>query len=417
MKKIISLSLLAAFALSSVALNPLSGQAAVFTASQVAQHNTTGNCWLIISGKVYDVTSYIPSHPGGTAIVPYCGQDATSVFASEHNSGTVNLLPPYLIGDLALPLTAPVITGGTSTQNSATINWAGSTGGVSPITYTILRNAISVGTTTLTTFNDTGLTASTTYSYVVRATDSATSTPSVVSSAAFSITTLSTSTPIDATPPTAPTGLAISNVTASSLTLSWNASADANGVAGYKVFRNSVQIATTTSASFNNSGLAPLTAYSYAVSAFDPAGNVSALSNSVTTTTLALPAPATSTISIVSPANGSTVSNKILVSVNISGLSNTAKKIKLYVDGKKAKTKNLKNATSTYAFKWNTKGSKNGNHTLQVKAYDSAGNVIATSGTTTIIVNNVKKKNLYDHWKDWWENNHRNDNDDEDDDD
>jgi hypothetical protein len=89
-------------------------------------------------------------------------------------------------------LTAPVITGSTSTQTTATIDWAGSTGGVAPITYTILRNGISVGTTTAsaTTFTDTGLTPSTTYSYVVRATDSAKPTPSAMDSASSSVTTL-----------------------------------------------------------------------------------------------------------------------------------------------------------------------------------------------------------------------------------
>ena len=93
-------------------------------------------------------------------------------------------------------LTAPVITGATSTQTTATINWTGSTGGVPPITYSILRDGTSVGTTTASTtaFTDTGLTPSTTYAYVVMATDSATPTSSVADSATSTVTTLASST-------------------------------------------------------------------------------------------------------------------------------------------------------------------------------------------------------------------------------
>ena len=72
------------------------------TTSEVAKHNSASDCWMIVSGKVYDFTSYMNSHPGGSGtIVPYCGKDGTSAFFDKpHSSYAQTLLPDYYIGDL-----------------------------------------------------------------------------------------------------------------------------------------------------------------------------------------------------------------------------------------------------------------------------------------------------------------------------
>jgi cellulose 1,4-beta-cellobiosidase len=88
----------------------------------------------------------------------------------------------------------------------------------------------------------------------------------------------------DCTPPTAPT-LTSTGATANSITLSWSGSTDNVGVAGYRVFRGSTQIATVTGTSYTDTGLASATQYSYVVEAYDAAGNVSPASNTVTVTT------------------------------------------------------------------------------------------------------------------------------------
>ena len=42
-----------------------------YSLADVAQHNTEKDCWMTINGKIYDVTKYIDSHPGGEIIMVY----------------------------------------------------------------------------------------------------------------------------------------------------------------------------------------------------------------------------------------------------------------------------------------------------------------------------------------------------------
>lgn len=70
-----------------------------FTASEVAEHSTADDCWLILEGKVYEVTEFIPSHPGGKAILKGCGKDATKMFAGHPESAKA-MKEKYYIGDL-----------------------------------------------------------------------------------------------------------------------------------------------------------------------------------------------------------------------------------------------------------------------------------------------------------------------------
>jgi acid phosphatase type 7 len=79
-------------------------------------------------------------------------------------------------------------------------------------------------------------------------------------------------------PPSVPTGLTTTPVSATEIDLSWNASTDPDGtgVAGYHVFRNGTLIATVTGATtYKDTALSPGTQYSYAVSAFDAANDES----------------------------------------------------------------------------------------------------------------------------------------------
>jgi hypothetical protein len=96
----------------------------------------------------------------------------------------------------------------------------------------------------------------------------------------------------DKTPPTVPTGLAATSVTANSVSLKWNKSTDNVGVTGYTVYRNGTAVGTTggpAATTFTDVTAAPSTAYLYTVDAFDGSGNHSAQSKAVSVTT---PAPA-----------------------------------------------------------------------------------------------------------------------------
>lgn len=55
------------------------------TVSEVAKHSTSASCWSTINGNVYDLTSWIPEHPGGPeAIMKLCGADGSKKFNDKH---------------------------------------------------------------------------------------------------------------------------------------------------------------------------------------------------------------------------------------------------------------------------------------------------------------------------------------------
>jgi cytochrome b involved in lipid metabolism len=75
-----------------------------YTKDQVALKNKATDCWTIINGNVYDITSYVPNHPGGEEeIVKVCGKDGSQLFAKpmEHKEGGAeNVLSGFKIGTL-----------------------------------------------------------------------------------------------------------------------------------------------------------------------------------------------------------------------------------------------------------------------------------------------------------------------------
>ncbi len=93
--------------------------------------------------------------------------------------------------------------------------------------------------------------------------------------------------PPDTQAPSAPTGLTATGETASTASLKWNASTDNVGVAGYRVFSGTTQVATATTTTATVTGLSASTKYTFTVYAYDAAGNVSKVSNSVTASTTA----------------------------------------------------------------------------------------------------------------------------------
>ena len=92
---------------------------------------------------------------------------------------------------------------------------------------------------------------------------------------------------IDTEAPTAPTNLIANNPTSNTVALSWTASTDNIGVAGYDIYANSVYKATVSGTTATVQGLTPLTAYNFYIIAKDATGNPSPQSNIANETTLA----------------------------------------------------------------------------------------------------------------------------------
>lgn len=104
---------------------------------------------------------------------------------------------------------------------------------------------------------------------------------------------------VETTAPTTPTSPSATSTGITSIHLSWTASTDNVGVAGYLIYRGGSLVKTTegTATTFNDVGLAAGTNYSYAIASFDGAGNTSAQTSSVNATTSAAPSPVPSLLS------------------------------------------------------------------------------------------------------------------------
>lgn len=79
-------------------------KATSYTLAQIYEHKDATSCWSAINGSVYDLTSWIPNHPGGErAILSLCGHDGSAAFNGQHggSSKVVRVLSGFKIGNLA----------------------------------------------------------------------------------------------------------------------------------------------------------------------------------------------------------------------------------------------------------------------------------------------------------------------------
>jgi|GEM_PF-226271 len=168
------------------------------------------------------------------------------------------------------------------TATGLTLSWSPSTDNVAVTAYEVYRGTTLLnGNVTTTSFNVSGLDCGTAYSFTVKAKDNAGNVSA--SSAPLSVTTVGCG---DNQAPTVPTGLSVSNITATGLRLNWSASTDNVGVTAYEVYRGTTLLnGNVTTTSFDVTGLSCNTAYSFTVKAKDAAGNVSASSAALNATT------------------------------------------------------------------------------------------------------------------------------------
>ena len=242
---------------------------------------------------VYDAGSLTQTTVTGSFTVPSIPEITTRMRVSMKYNGSQTSCEAFSYGEVEdytvvigsqvvdQPPTAPAnLTSSNIAQTSVNLSWDASSDDNGVTGYDVYKDGAVINTTTNTSFEVTGLSAATSYSFYVKAKDAAGNVSDA--SNTVNVTTLNATDE----PPTAPANLTSSNITKTSVDLSWDASSDDNGVTGYDVYKDGAVINTTTNTSFEVTGLSAATSYSFYVKAKDAAGNVSDASNTVNVTTL-----------------------------------------------------------------------------------------------------------------------------------
>jgi chitodextrinase len=195
-----------------------------------------------------------------------------------------------------IPPTAPAnATATPSGSSQVDLSWTASTDNVGVTGYRVERcqgasctSFSQIASVSGTSYSDTGLAASTTYSYRVRASDAAGNL-----SAYSNVASATTQSPADTTPPTAPTNLIAAPIQGQ-ISLAWTGASDNVGVTGYRIERCAglacatfVEIGTSVGTNYGDNQVTPNTSYTYRVRAQDAAGNLGPYSNTATATATA----------------------------------------------------------------------------------------------------------------------------------
>ena len=172
------------------------------------------------------------------------------------------------------------------TTTTAKVTWSEATDNVGVVGYNVYLNEAKVNETLITTteYDLTALTEETAYSVRVTAVDAAENESERSEAATF--TTPKTQ---DTEAPSVPAGVTASEVTQTGAKITWTASTDNVGVAGYNVYLGESRVNTSpvTVTEYDLTGLTANTEYTVTVSAVDAAGIESARSEAATFTTLA----------------------------------------------------------------------------------------------------------------------------------
>jgi Zn-dependent metalloprotease/chitodextrinase len=174
--------------------------------------------------------------------------------------------------------TAPTLTSSNVTQTTVDLSWSGAIDNIGVTGYDVYQGTSLLTSTTGTSYYVTGLSAGTSYNFTVKAKDAANNISTASNTA--SITTIAP----DTQAPTAPT-LTSSVVSNSTVDLSWSGATDNVGVTGYNVYKGTSLVTSVSGTTYQVTGLAAATTYSFTVKAKDAAGNTSVASNAVSVTT------------------------------------------------------------------------------------------------------------------------------------
>jgi chitodextrinase len=229
-----------------------------------------------------NVTTYQDSNLGAGTTYVYTVRaldaagnvSGNSTLVSATTSAALDTTPPTTPTNLMASATSP---------SQVALSWSASTDNDAVADYRVYRNGLLIANVTSTTYQESSLSPSTVYSYNVDARDQSGNVSALSAEAR-----VATPAAPDIVAPTAPTVLTASVVSDTRINLNWGSATDNVAVTGYRVFRNGSLLTTLGNVlTFADSGLTPITTYTYRVRALDAAGNVSPQSNAASASTQA----------------------------------------------------------------------------------------------------------------------------------
>jgi len=271
--------------------------------------------------------------------------------------------------DITPPSTPTNLSTNAVSETQVDLTWSTSTDNAAVTKYNIYRDGVLVGTSNTTSFSNTGLQASNTYTYAISALDAA-GNESFQSGSAPAITP-------DTTRPSRPPNFTANAISETQINLNWGQSSDNIGVVSYNIFRNGALIANITGTSYSDTGLKAFTTYAYDVTAIDAEGNESSPSSKTEKTPDLTPPE----VSFIDPANGDTLNGEILFEVSATdnvGIADISGYIKL-LDGSefliaKDKSNDSKNPLQPpHTQSFETSFFANGTYDFRVIVKDFAG--------------------------------------------
>ena len=205
--------------------------------------------------------------------------------AGNRSSRTATTVSTDPCSDLTAP-SAPVgIQRLAATETSVVLAWTPSDDNVGVVEYGLYVSGLRVGATSEASATISNLECGKTYSLGIDAADAA-GNRSARSDAFFA-----TAACVDKTPPSAPTGLAVTGATQTAIQAKWNASTDNVGVAGYGTYVANARVGTSTVTNASFDALQCGTTYTLAIDAADAAGNRSAASTMTAATAACTQSP------------------------------------------------------------------------------------------------------------------------------
>ena len=332
------------------------------TVRVAADYTTRTQSWLVDTTPGTTSFSDAPLAVGRTFTDPLSGVSVTTLSVSP-SGASVSISLGGGGSDTQAPSTPAGLSASGTGMTTMALSWSASSDNVGVAGYRVSRNGTQVATTTGTSWNDSGLAASTTYSYSVVAYDAAGNTSGAA--------TASGTTSGDTQAPSAPSNLS-ATPGSTSVALSWSASGDNVGVAGYRISRDGTQVAQVTGTSWTDAGRTAGATYVYAVVAFDAAGNVSsAATKSVTLPSVDTQPPTAPVLTVTVNTRNTQVRLQWTASTDNVGVAG----YRVYRDGVLVKTTvklsvTLKKQAGTWTY-W-------------VVAFDKAGNVSDPSNGGTV---------------------------------